>query len=593
MKGVSCVSLRIHGIAVFCAIASLAVAEAVFPKPGWKDAPDPLAAPNAVPGGEVSNFSGQSPKSLNYYLDNSVTASDVFSRLFETLLAADPITYEDRPALANKWSISDDQKVFTLWLDPKAKWSDGRPVTAEDVKWTFDAILDPKNLTGPFKTIMEPLNSPDILDERTVRFTAKEVHWRNLEAIGGFPIMAKHAYAGKDFNLIHFEFPVVSGPYRLGEWKEGLYVTIIRRPDWWAIDLPSSKGTHNFQTIRFKFMDDRNNAFEAFKKGELDIYPVYTSRIWVNETSGGAFDKNWIVKQNVHNYEPARMQGWAMNMRKPPFDDVRVRKAMAMLLNRWKMNETIMYNQYKMHKAYWEDLYDAEHPCPREPLPFDKTAARQLLAEAGWRPNPQTGVLEKDGKPFVFRMLERDPAFAKFNAIYAEDLKEVGIRMEVDQKDWASWVKDMDNFNFEMTSCAWGSSIRKDPEMMWHSKTGKVTGGNNYCGFADPAVDALIEQQKTIFDITKRHDICRQIDQMLYDQHPYALSWYADSIRMLYWAKFGTPPTVLTKFGAESGALTYWWYDEDAAAELQDAMANNRSLPKKEFEVYFDKTFKR
>jgi microcin C transport system substrate-binding protein len=271
---------------------------------------------------------------------------------------------------------------------------------------------------------------------------------------------------------------------------------------------------------------------------------------------------------------------------------VRVRKAMAHLLDRWKMNETLMYNQYKMHRAFYEDLYDADHPCPREPVPFDKEAARRLLAEAGWVANPQTGLLEKNGQPFRFRFLERSASFQKFLDIYTQDLRDVGIEMIVDQKDWSAWVKDMDEYNFDMTSCAWGGSVRKDPEPMWHTKSGKEPSGNNYSGLSNPEVDALIEEMKPIFDVATRHALVRRVEQIIAEEQPYALSWYADYTRLLYWNKFGTPSTVLSKYGSEGSAYWLWWYDEDSAADLEDAMDSGDPLPAKEYEVRFEERFK-
>ncbi len=575
-------------LALMMLVATVVVADEVFPKEGWVEKPDPLANPEAYVGGEINIFGGQFPKSLNYYTDNSTFGATVFGSMYGSLLGGNSVSLDEAPGIAEKWSISDDKKVFTFWIDPKAKWSDGKPITAEDVKWTFDTVMDEKNLTGPYKILFGRFESVDVLEPLVVQFKAKDVHWSNLGTAGGINVLPKHVFDGKDFNKLAFDFPVVSGRYIIGEVKRGISITIERRDDYWRKDYAGEQFIGNFQTMRFKFFADRQNAYESFKKGEIDIYPVYTSRIWVTETDGEPFVNNWIVKQAVYNYEPARLQGWCMNMRREPFKDVRVRKAMALLLNRYKMNETIMYSQYKMHKSYWEDLWGAEHPCPREPLPFDKDAARKLLAEAGWVVNPDTGILEKDGKPFKFRILERDGSFNKFNAIYQEDLKDVGIQVEFDQKDWTAWVRDMETYNFDMTSCAWGSGLYKDPETMWHTDSGDDPSGNNYPGFSDPRVDALIEKQKSIFDVNKRHDIVREIDGIIYEQHPYALSWYAPYIRMLYWNKFGTPKTVLTKYGSESSAYWFWYYDEDLAIELEDAMKDGLPMPGRPAEVHYD-----
>jgi microcin C transport system substrate-binding protein len=578
-------------LAILALVASVAQSDTVFPAKGWVEKPNPFASPDAYPGGEIRIFGGPYPKSLNYYLDNNAFSAQLFTSMYESLLSNDPVTGDLQPNVAEKWSVSDDKMTFTFWIDPKAKWSDGKPITAQDVKWTFDAILDPKNLTGPFKVSLERLESPTVVDDHTIRFHAKELHWMNLDTVAGMSILPKHVYGKKDFNLINFEFPVISGPYRLGVVKEGISIALERRADWWRIGYPSSKGTGNFGTMIFRVYEEQENAYDAFKKGEIDLYPVYTSRIWMQETQGKSFENNWIVKQRVHNFNPIGFQGFAMNMRKPPFDDVKVRRAMANLIDRNKINTTMMYNQYFLHKSYFEDLYNAQHPCPREPIPFDKDAARKLLAEAGWKANPKTGILEKGGLPFRFAFLTRDASSAKYLAVYTEDLKDVGIEMTIDQKDASAWSKDMDNFQFQMTWAAWSSGIRKDPEDMWHSKEAKRVAGNNYTGFSSPEVDASIEKQRAIFDKAAQEDVVRQIDQLVCEQCPYVLLWNADYTRLLYWNKFGVPPTVLGKYGDERAAYWYWWADEDNAADLKDAMDRGTALSAKSSEVYFDKVY--
>lgn len=337
--------------------ATLAAAEEHFPKPGWKDMPDPIASPRAVKGGEVSVFAHQYPKSFNYYLDNNKFCADLFGTLYESLLDVNPVTAEYEPGVAEAWSISDDKKTFTFQLNPRAQWSDGRPITAEDVCWTFRTIMDPKNLTGAQKVAFEKFLPPVAVSSNVVRFTTTEVHWRNLGACGGLLILPSHALATLDFNKVNFEFPVVSGPCRLGEIKEGVFARLVRRPDWWRAGEQRYRKLMNFDVISYRFFAEEENAFEAFKKGLIDIYPVYMSRLWINDAKGEKFEKNWIVKQRVENHRPIGFQGFAMNMRRSPFDDLRVRKALAHLLDREKMNRTLMYDQYFLHRSYFEDLY--------------------------------------------------------------------------------------------------------------------------------------------------------------------------------------------------------------------------------------------
>ncbi|MDD2388959.1 MAG: extracellular solute-binding protein [Desulfobacterales bacterium] len=566
-------------------------ADEMFPGKDWSDRYNPLADPEAVPGGEISVFAGQYPKSLNYYLDNNVLSAEIFGAMYETLLNMHPITLAYEPGLARQWSISGDKKTFTFFIDKQARWSDGTAITAEDVKWTYDVIMNPKNLTGPHKVSMQRFYPPEVIDSHTIRFTARDVHWQNLGSAGGFHILCSKAFDKKDFNKINFEFPVVSGPYRLGETNEGLFITLERRDDWWLRNAERTRGTGNFQTMKFKFFAERENAFEAFKKGQIDLFPIYTSRIWINETQGEKFIHNWIIKQKIHNQRPVGFQGFAMNMRTPPFDDLRVRKAMALLLDREKMNTTLMYSQYFLHRSYFEDLYDKDHPCPNPVIRVDKAQARKLLTEAGWVANPKTGYLEKNGTRFSFKFLTRDASFEKFLSIYAEDLKDAGIELVIDKKDWASWVRDMEEFNFQMTLASWSSGIFKDPEGMWSSAEADRKSGNNITGFKNARVDSLVEKQKEIFDIRQRNDINREIDQLIYESFPYVLLWNINYTRLLYWKKFGMPDTVLSKFGDESSAYWYWWLDEDSTADLMDSIANKLPLAQKPSTVFFDQQF--
>ena len=571
--------------------AAFATAENVFPKPDWKPERDPIASEDAYPGGTINIFASQSPKSFNYYLETSYTAAQVWGLMYETLLDSNSVTLADEPGLARKWVIADDKKTFTFHMDPDAKWSDGKPVTAQDVKWTFDIVMDPKSLTGPHKTDLERFESPEIIDDSTIRFSAKEVHWKNLNAAGGFYILPKHVMAEKDFNKLNFDFPIISGPYRIKELKDGIYVMMERREDWWMRGSVRTEGLYNFDEIKFRFYAERDNAYEAFKKGDIDVFPVYTAHRWVTQTKGEKFDRNWIVKQKIYNHNPVGYQGFAMNMRRPPLDDVRVRKAIAHLIDRPKMNETLMHKQYFLHKSYYEDLWGQAHPCPNVTVAFEKAAARKLLTDAGWIANPETGILEKDGKQFHLRVLTRSASADKFIAIIKEDFKDVGIELSVDKKDWAAWIKDMDAFNFDLTWAAWGAGPRKDPESMWYSKEADRESGNNYTGFKNDAVDTLIEKQRSIFDINERHEIVRQVDNIIFNEHPYALLWNINYTRLLYWQKFGMPDTILSKYGEETSVIGYWWYDEDTADDLTAAREETVTMPQMPTTINFDDIF--
>jgi len=401
-----------------------------------------------------------------------------------------------------------------------------------------------------------------------------------------------HIFSNADFNKINFDFPVVSGPYRLGSLKENIELHLERRADWWARARPSSRGKFNFQTLIYRFYAEEENAFEAFKKGALDVFPVYVSRLWNREAVGEKFERNWIVKQRIYNHNPIGFQGFAMNLRRPPFDDHRVRMALAQLIDRETMNRTMMYSAYFLQRSYFEDLYDSAHPCTNVMLRYDPARAQALLAEAGWEINPQTGWLEKEGRRFSITFLTRDASSDKFLALYGEDLRKSGIELKIDRKDWAAWQRDMDAFHFDMTWANWTSSLFKNPEDMWAASEADRPSGQNIAGLKDPRIDALIEKQKTIFDLAQRNQICRELDALLCEQVPYVLLWNINYTRLLYWNKFGAPATVLGKFNNERDLFGLWWYDADSAAELKAAIVAGTSLPPKPEVVNFDTVFK-
>ena len=577
-------------LSVCVCLVSMAGAQE-FPAPDWQEDMSPFASPDAYPGGELSYWPGPFPKSFNYYLDTTSTPSKLFNLMFETLLVVNALTLEFEPSLAGSWSVSADKTVFEFTLDERARWSDGVPVSARDVAWTYAAVMDPENLTGPHKISFERFNTPEVIDERTIRFTAREVHWKNLVSLGSFHILPAHVFKDRNFNKINFEFPVTGGAYGVESLQEGIALTLKRREDWWQRGRPRTRGIANFERLKFRFFTDRDNAFAEFKTGNLDFYPVYTAARWATETTGEAYDNNWIVKQEVYNHDPIGFQGFAMNLRREKFADRRVRLALAHLLDRAGMNRTLMYDSYFLHRCYFEVLYDEQTPCRGPDIRFDKDKARRLLEEAGWQVNQDTGLLEKDGQPFIIHFLTRNQTSDKYLAVYREDLNDVGIQLEFVRKDWAAWVKDMDEFNFDMTWAAWSAALFKDPESLWHSREADRAGGQNITGYKNPEVDAMIDGLRTEFDINKRHSMVREIDAILANDIPYILLWNLDYRRLLYWNKFGTPKTVLPKVLGSEGAYTFWWYDEDAAADLEYARETGLSLPGRDDIIVFDDVF--
>lgn len=573
-------------------LSSVGNAAEVYPSEDWEDDYDPIASPDAIPGGKINIGFGPYPASFNYFLQLSTQAGTVMGLMYDQLMTLHPVSLDYQPMIARKIEISDDQKTFTVHINPNAHWSDGNPITAHDLAFTFDTILEPKNLVaGVIKLQASEFENREVLDDLTMRFTAKRVHWRNLLSLATTQVFPKHVWEGQDFNKIDFEFPVVSGRYRIAELKEGISLKLARRSDWWLEDQKRYQNLDNFDEIQLRFNPDRDLDFELFKKGELDYFVVGRASDWKTKTDGEPYAKNWIVKQEIYNHRPISFSGLVMNMRREPFDDLRVRKALAHLFDRRRMNETIMYNAYFMLHSFEQGAYDEKNPNTNEIYEFDKDKARRLLSEAGWQANPQTGYIERNGKRFVINFLLSSSTMEKFLAIYREDLKDVGIELNVEIKDWAAWTKDMDEFSFDMTWAGWRPSLFDIPDQLWLSTQADVKASSNYAGFRNTEVDALIEKQRTVFDVGKRKEITRQIDRIVYGEVPYVLAWGLDYMRLLYWNKFGTPPTVLDKYKDDDLIMRYWWADPDLEAELQETKDSGQSMPPKPTVIRFDEVF--
>lgn len=546
---------------------------------------DLIADPSAKRGGIINIWGGPYPKSLNCWLDYNSFSVEVSGLMFEGLVALHPA--EDRPVgiLAKSWEISDDKRTFTFHLDPRAKWSDGKPITAADLKFYYDTIMDPKNLTSLFRVDLKRFDPPEIIDDLTIRMTAREAHWMNFWTASQLVAFPKHLWEGKNFNDINFDFGAVSGPYEIGDVKTNRYILLRRRGDWWGRAKRLNAGKYNLDYIRYRPTDDRNKVLELLKKGQVDLYSIYTSEIWARQTDFPAVQKNWIVRQTVYNREPKTFQGLAMNLRRPLFQDVRVRRALSHLLDRESMNEKLMYNSYFLLNCYYPDLYPDNRNPDAPNYNFDPEKARALLAEAGWEANAQ-GLLEQEGKPLRITILHHGDD-VRHLSIFQQDLKRVGIEANIDLISYSTYIKRVQNSDFDMTWRNWGAVRLQDPEALWSSKEADQAAGNNICGLKDPEIDALIESQKTEMDAGRRKEILRKIDARLVQLVPYILMWQSDRHRLLYWNRFGTPRSVLDKFNREDSASSYWWYDPERARALEEAMRAGGPLPRLPEEVRY------
>ena len=519
------------------------------------------------------------------FLDYNSFSANVMGLLYEPLISLHSTENKPVGVLAESWEIAEDEMTFTFKIREDAAWSDGKPITSADIQFYYDVILNPQNLTSLFRVSLKRFERPVAVDDKTVVIKANTKHWNNFYQAGNMVALPSHAWEGKDFNKLNFEFPVVSGPYALGDVKKGRSISLNRRHDWWGRTNRYNSGKYNFSKIVYRSMTDRNKALEAFKKGIFDAYPIYTSSIWMKKTQFEQVEKGWVVRQAVYNKQPKGYQGLAINLRDPKFQDIRVRQALGYLLNREAMNEKFMYNQYFLLNSFYPDLYPDNINPNREVTPYNPEKARQLLSDAGWAVN-DLGKLEKDGLPFEITFLSAAEDFRHLN-LYIEDLKAVGIEAKIEKINRSSLTKRIDNFEFEMFWTAWGASRLRDPESPWHSSTADQKASQNYPGVEDKEIDRLIELQKGEYDMDKRIEILKQIDNRLAEIIPYIFLWQSDHGRILYWNKYQTPEYVFDKFGQEESIITYWWEDPAMVNTLSKAMETDQSIATKPFKVVY------
>ncbi len=538
---------------------------------------DPIANTAAVAGGSYTSWGGSFPKSLNYWLDANSFCGEVMSYLYESLVSLHSTKDEPVGILAKSWEVSKDGKIFTFHIDPRAKWSDGVAVTARDVQFYYDVIMDPKNMTSIFRVDLKRFARPEIVDSLTLKVTATKAHWNNFWTAAGLTAFPAHVWEGKDFGSINFDFPVVSGPYAVEEIKKDRYISLKQRSDWWGRAKRYNQHKYNFAHIKYRFVEDRNKALESFQKGEFDAYPVYTASLWAQQTDFDQIKKGWVSKHRVYNREPKGFQGFAINLRKPIFQDARVRQALSYLFNRELMNDKLMFNQYFLLNSYYPDLYPNNRNSDAPFFEYNPEKARKLLAEAGWK-SGSDGVLVKNGRRFEINFPTSSTDLRHYN-VYLEDLKKVGISAKIEQLSQSTLSKRIDNHDFDLYWAAFGAGRLRDPEASWISSAAKEIASNNFAGVEDKTIDSLIEAQKTEMDLGKRNVILKQIDARLNAIVPYVLLWQADNSRLLYWNKFGTPKYVLDKFSREDCIITYWYVDPAKEKALEDAKSGNQSLP--------------
>jgi len=525
--------------------------------------------------------------------------------LYDTLL----VDAYDEPAsmyglLAESVEMPEDYSWVIYTLREEARFSDGAPVTAEDIVFSLDLLREKGAPIYGF--YYQNVVSAEALDERRVRFTFDEVGNRELPFITGqLPALPQHYWEGtdeagdpRDFSRSSLVPPVGTGPYRIGRFEPGRFVEYVRRDDYWAKDLPVKVGYHNFAVIRVDFYRDSDVALQAFFSDEYDIRIENIARNWATAYDRPPVRSGAIKLEGMPYVLPIAAQVYTLNLRREKFSDRRVREALSLAFNYEWINENIFYGQYTRVKSYWHNSDLASSGLPsaaeievlepyRDQLPeevfttefeppvSDGTEtnrnnlfrALQLLQEAGWR--LRNGVLvDAAGEPFTIEFLIATQSSERVLQPYLRDLEKIGIQGSIRLVDAAQYTERVQNGDFDVFSYVHSNSLSPGNEQRdyWGSAAADEPGSRNYGGVRNPVVDALIE--RIVFAPSREALVTatHALDRVLLWNHYSIPAWTAPVDRYAYWDRFGRPASFPPEFhpGATrySGATDLWWSRE-------------------------------
>lgn len=554
--------------------------------------------PDAPKGGRFSTYGGplNSFDSFNPFILKGDSASGL-NMLFDTLMERSG----DEPdamygLIAKEAAVAKDGKSVTFRLRPEAKFSDGSPVTSEDVVFSFDTL---KTKGHPsYQIVMRDVVKAEALDTYTVRFTFTGDLTRDLPmTVAGLSVLSKAYYSKHEFDQTTLEPPVGSGPYMINDFKVPSQITYKRRADYWAKDLPVNRGTNNFDEIRFEYYRDRTPALEGFKSGTYDFREEFTARDWVTNYDFPAVKEGRVKLATLPDANPSGAQGFFFNTRRAKFSDPRVRKALDYAFDYEFANKNLFYGLYKRTNSYFEnsDMMATGKPTPEEIAllePFrDKLPAavfeepyvspvsdgsgsdRRLLREAG-RLLDEAGCKIKDkvricasGEVLDIEFLMYEGSFERIIAPYIKNLEAIGVRASMRRVDSAQYQRRVKSFDFDVVTQRFVMSLTPGMELRsyWGSENANVEGSQNLAGIKDPVIDALINKVVEAKSRAELNAATRAIDRVLRAGNYWVPQWYKAAHNIAYWEKFAFPAT---KPKYARGAPDTWWYDTTKAAKL-------------------------
>jgi microcin C transport system substrate-binding protein len=489
-----------------------------------------------------------------------------------------------------------------LWvafdLHPAAKFSDGTPVTAEDVAWSYRTLLAQGR--PALRIQFADVKDVEVTGERRVVFHFRSNENRELPLlVGGLPVLPEHFFEGRDFSRPLTDPPIGSGPYRIASFDMGRDMVFQRNPDWWARDLPTGKGTNNFDQVRIDYYRDMTVAMEAFKAGQVDLRSENTAARWATFYDFPAVQKGLVIKHDFRHHLPSGLQGWAMNTRRKVFADWRVRHALGLVYDFQWANKNLFYGDYTRSDSYFENSDLASSGIPQgdelkllEPFrkelppelftqPFTLPVtdgsgnnreqliqALKLMREAGWVVKDRK-LVDASGQQMSFAILLDDPSYERVALPYADDVRRLGIDVQVRTVDPAQFQHLTDDFDFDMILYIYPESDVPGNELRdyFSCAAAKAPGSANEPGVCDPAVDALVEKVITAQDRPTLITAARALDRVLLWRWYMVPNYDNQSFHVAWWNRFSYPNKPIR----EGFNFDTWWVDATKAAATDAA----------------------
>lgn len=545
--------------------------------------------PDAPKGGTLRlSVRSNSFDSFNPFVVKGVSAAGV-SNLYQSLTVhSEDEAFSEYGLIAEKIVLPDDRSWVSFHIHPDARFSDDSPITAEDVKYSFEMLTGHERAKPFYAAYYGDVEEVTVDGKLKITFKFKNGLNKELPLIlGQMPILSKSYWEKADFGTANLDIPVGNGPYVVSKFDPGRSITYKRNPNYWAKDLPAAKGKYNFDKIVYEYYSDNTVSLEAFKAGEYDYRTETTARNWATQYEGKLFDSEELIKEEVEHERPAGMQAFVMNTRKPYLADSRVRAALSYAFDFEWTNQNLFNSQYKRTSSFFEnselassglpsgeelkilekyksqlpeEVFTQEFTVPSTEKPSSLRSnlrtGMKLLKDAGF--NVKDGVrIDASGKPFELEFLMYQKDFERVVQPFIKNLERMGIKARIKVVDTTQYINRLRSYDFDVFVGGFGQSDSPGNEQReyWHSSKVDVTGARNYAGVNSPVVDELIEM---VISAPNRESLIqrtRALDRVLLWGHYVVPNWYNPFDRIAYRNTLARPQ-VTPKSGVYIDA---WW----------------------------------